>query len=167
MRFGAKLACAGLLAGAVALPLGALASHGKVGLWEITTHMNMGNMMANIPPEALARMREHGVTMPNGQTFTSQHCMTAEEVASEKPPTPRNNSECSMSNMTHTATSFTADMTCSSETMQGRGHVAVTFDSSEHYAGNYTFSGTAQGHPQNMSYTFEGKWISADCGGVK
>lgn len=157
--------CVGLAVVAVALPLGALASHGKVGLWEITTHMSMPN--ANIPPEALARMKAMGMSMPGNQTYSSQHCMTAEEVAQDKPPTPRNNTDCAMTNMTHDAHTFTADMTCSTERMQGHGHVAVSFDSNEHYAGTYTFNGTAEGRPQNMSYSFDGRWISADCGNVK
>ena len=167
MKFGARLACAGMVAGAVAVPLGALASHGKVGLWEVTTHMNMGNMMANIPPEALARMREHGVTMPNNQSFTSQRCMTAADVASDEPPKMRNTDDCKMSNMSHDAHTFTADMVCSTERMNGRGHLSVNFDSSEHYAGTYAFNGTAEGHPQSMTYNFEARWISADCGSVK
>ena len=45
-----RISRAGLILGAVVVPLAALASHGKVGLWEVTTHMNMPNMMANIPP---------------------------------------------------------------------------------------------------------------------
>ena len=164
MRLSTGL-CAGLAVIAVALPLGALASHGKVGLWEISTHMNMST--ANIPPEAMARMKAMGMNMPGNQTFSSQHCMTADEVAQDKPPTPRNNSDCAMTNMTHDAHNFTADMTCSTERMQGHGHVAVNFDSNEHYAGTYTFNGTTEGRPQNMTYSFEGRWISADCGGVK
>lgn len=166
MRISATIASVGLVV-AVAVPLAAVASHGKVGLWEITSHMSMPNMSANIPPEALARMKAMGMSMPGNQTFTSQHCMTAEEVASEKPPTPRSNSDCTMANMSHDAHNFTADMTCSSERMQGHGHVAVSFDSDEHYSGTYTFTGTAEGHPQNMTYNFEGRWISADCGSVK
>src|SRR5438874_9499636 len=113
---------AGLVVGAAAVPLAALASHGKVGLWEITTHMNMPNMMANIPPEALARMKAAGVNMPNNQTYTSQHCMTAAEVAQEKPPPMRNSEDCAMNNMSHDAHNFTADMTCSTGRMQGNGH---------------------------------------------
>jgi hypothetical protein len=166
MRIRAALASAGLIV-AVAVPLTALASHGKVGLWEVTSHMNMPNMMANIPPEALARMKAAGVNMPNNQTYTSQHCMTAEEVAEDKPPTPRNSQDCAMSNMTHDTHNFTADMTCSTERMQGHGHLAVNFDSNEHYIGTYTFNGSMEGHPQNMTYNFEARWISADCGGVK
>ena len=166
MRISVTVASVGLVV-AVAVPLGALASHGKVGLWEITSHVNMPNMSANIPPEALARMKAMGMAMPDNQTFTSQHCMTAEEVASEKAPTPRNSSDCMMSNVGHDAHNFTADMTCNTERVQGQGHVAVNFDSDAHYTGTYTFNGTAQGHPQNMTYNFEGRWIGADCGGVK
>jgi hypothetical protein len=51
--------------------------------------------------------------------------------------------------------------------MQGHGHMSVNFESGEHYAGSYTFNGTMEGHPQNMTYNFEGRWISADCGNVK
>ena len=89
------------------------------------------------------------------------------EVAEDKPPPMRNNEDCAMTNTTHDAHTFTADMTCNTQRMQGRGHMSVNFDSSEHYAGSYTFSGTTEGHPQNMSYNFEARWISADCGGVK
>ena len=166
MRIRAAVASVGLIA-AVAVPLGALASHGKVGLWEITTHMSMPNMSANIPPEAMARMKAMGMNMPGNQSFTTQHCMTAEEVAQDKPPTPRNNSDCTMANMTHDAHNFTADMTCSTERTQGHGHVSVNFDSDEHYAGTYSFNGTVEGRPQNMTMNFEGRWLSTDCGTVK
>ena len=166
MRISAAMASAGLVV-AVVVPLTAVASHGKVGLWEVTTHMNMPNMMANIPPEALARMREHGVNMSPNQTYTSQHCMTAAEVAEDKPPPMRNSEDCQMSNMSHDAHTFTADMVCSTERMQGRGHLSVNFDSTEHYAGTYTFNGTTEGHTQNMTYNFEARWVSADCGNVK
>jgi len=79
----------------------------------------------------------------------------------------RHSEDCAMTNMSHDAHSYTADMTCSTERMQGHGHVAVTFDSNEHYAGTYTFNGSMEGHPQNMTYNFEARWISADCGDVK
>ncbi|MGH6876045.1 MAG: DUF3617 domain-containing protein [Rhizomicrobium sp.] len=146
--------------------MAAFAAHGKPGLWEITTRMNMPGMTAQIPPEALACMRAMGVQMPDSRSFTTQHCMTPEEVAADKPPPMRNNKYCTMNNSRFGAHSFTADMTCSGE-MQGQGHVSVTYDGDEHYSGNYTFTGSAQGHPQNMTTSFEGKWISADCGSVK
>lgn len=165
MLFRNKVLLAGL--GLVALaPLAAVASHGKAGLWEVTTHMDMPGMNAQIPPEALARMQAMGVHMPNAQTFTTQHCMTAAEVATDRPPPMRNAKDCSMANMTHDAHTFAADMVCTGE-MEGQGHVSVTYDSDEHYSGTYEFKGTTHGHAANVTNSFEGKWISADCGSVK
>ena len=150
----------------IALPIAALASHGKAGLWEVTTRMDIPGMNAQIPTEALARMRAMGVQMPNGQTFTSRRCMTVAEVAAEGPPPMRNAQDCKMSNTTHDTHTFAADMICTGE-MQGQGHFAVTYDSGEHYVGTYTFNGSSHGHPANVTNSFEGKWISADCGTVK
>jgi len=98
--------------------------------------------------------------------MTTQHCMTAADVAADKPPPMRNARSCTMSNVTHDAHSFSADMTCTGE-MEGHGHVSVSYDSDVHYSGSYSFSGSAQGHPQSMTTSFEGKWIAADCGTVK
>jgi len=166
MRISVTIASMGLVA-AVAVPLVAFASHGKAGLWEITTHMNMPNMSANIPPDALARMKAMGMAMPGGnQSFSSQICMTAAQVAEDQPPPSRNTKDCTVSNLKHDGHTITADMTCSGE-MQGTGHYEATYDSDEHYSGSYSFTGTAHGHPGNMSSNFEGRWISADCGSVK
>ncbi len=58
----------------------ALASHGKVGLWDITVTMS-GAMhlpdMSKMPPEVLARMKAMGVSS-NGNSMHVQHCMTAQ-----------------------------------------------------------------------------------------
>ena len=156
----------GFVVAAIAAPCIALAAHGKVGLWEISTRVDMPNMMAQIPPEQMARMKAMGVQMPNGQTITSRHCMTAAEVAVDGPPPLRHADDCKMGNMSHDAHTLTADMLCSGE-MQGQGHLTVTYDSNEHYSGSYAFNGTAHGHPQNVNTSFEGRWISADCGSMK
>jgi hypothetical protein len=149
-----------------ALPIAALAARGKAGLWEITTRMSMPNMMAAIPPDRLARMQAMGIHMPNGQTFTAQHCMTADEVASDKPPPMRNTQDCTTTNTTHDAHTLNVDLVCKGD-MDGQGHLTVTYDSDAHYSGNFTFTGSAHGHPSSMSNSFEGRWISADCGSVK
>ncbi|HEX4081253.1 MAG TPA: DUF3617 domain-containing protein [Rhizomicrobium sp.] len=156
----------GLVVGVAALPLVALAAHGKVGLWEVTTHMSMPGMAAQIPPEAMARMKAMGMQMPDAQTFTSQHCMTAEEVAADRPPPMRNAQDCTMTNMSHDAHGFSADMACKGH-MEGQGHITMAYDGDTHYSGSYSFSGTAGGRPQNMTTSFEGKWISPDCGVAK
>jgi hypothetical protein len=50
--------------------------------------------------------------------------------------------------------------------MTGAGHVEVVYSGDSSYTGKMTFAGSAQGHPMNMTNTFSGRWISADCGGV-
>src|SRR4029077_19258890 len=101
MSYISRILRAGLIVGMVAMPLAAVASHGKVGLWEVTTQVNMAGMMANVPPEALARMKAAGMNTSGIQTHSSQQCMTAEEVAQDNPPTPHKNEGCSFANLTH------------------------------------------------------------------
>jgi hypothetical protein len=156
----------GLVLGALAMPVAALAAHGKVGLWEISTRMNMPGMMASMPPDALARMQARGIPMPNGQTFTTQHCMTAEEVAADKPPPMRNSQNCTTAKVAHDARTINIDVVCKGE-MDGQGHFTLTYNSDDHYTGNYTFTGSAHGHPASISTSIEGRWVSADCGSMK
>ena len=59
--------------------------------------------------------------------------------------------------------SFSADMVCAGQS-RGSGHIQVTYDSDAHYAGQMTMSMSAGGQPMKMTNSFEGKWISADCG---
>ncbi|HEY1614654.1 MAG TPA: DUF3617 domain-containing protein [Rhizomicrobium sp.] len=149
--------------GLLVLPVAAFAAHGKAGLWEITSQMNMAGVLS---PEQMAQMQAHGVQMPMAQKMSTQHCMTAAEVAADGPPPMRDQKECKMSNAKYDAHAFTADMICSGE-MTGQGHLAVTFDGNEHYNGTYSFVGSAHGHPANVSVSYEGKWVSPDCGTVK
>lgn len=150
-----------------ALIVPALASHGKVGLWNVTITTNMGGAampdLSHLPPEALAAMRAHGVTM-NGNTMSVQHCMTQEEVNADR-PNMGNMKTCQMSNVVSSNSRFSADVVCTGN-MAGKGHVDFTFDSADHYTGKTTLVGTMEGHPVNTSTAMEGRWVSADCKGV-
>ena len=152
------------IAGMALVPVLALASHGKAGLWEVSFTMNMPNM-PQIPPAQMAQMQAMGVHMPMGHTTTMQRCMTAAEAASDAPP-PAHSKSCTFANVRMSAHNFSGDEICSGE-FQGQGHFSVTYDGDEHYAGTTTISGEANGHPMNVSNSFEGKWLSADCGSVK
>ena len=159
-------------AAAVALIAGsgaALASHGKVGLWEISVETNISGVqmpdLSKLPPEAQEQMRKMGVQM-KGNKITTQHCMTAAEVAMDKMPEMRRDKNCTVGHMSMSGGAMTADMVCSGGEMQGSGHVNVAYDSDSHYMGKMVFIGTAQGQPMSMSNTFEGHWVSADCGTV-
>lgn len=154
---------AGIVALSAIVPGLGLAAHGKVGLWEITTTMNMPNM-PQMSPAQVAQMQAMGMHMPMGQTMTVQHCMTAAEVASDTIQPARN--DCTYSNVKIVGHTFSGDEICHGN-FEGQGHFSVTYDGDEHYSGSTSMNGSAHGHPVSMSNSFEGKWMSADCGGVK
>jgi hypothetical protein len=123
-------------------------------------------MAAMIPPEQMARMRAMGMQMPADRTTTISHCVSAADAANDKPP-PIHNKDCSMSNMTYTARTFSADMVCTGSEMQGQGHVSVNFDGDQHYSGSFAANMSVRGHTVDVTNSFEARWISADCGDVK
>ncbi|MGD0191310.1 MAG: DUF3617 domain-containing protein [Rhizomicrobium sp.] len=149
----------------LALSSTALADHGKAGLWNITSKMTMANM-PQIPPDKLAKMQAMGIQMPTGNSVTTQHCMTAAEVKMDRPPLTGHAKDCTLQNLSISGAAVKADMVCSTGDMQGNGHLSVSYDSDTHYAGQMTFVGTAHGHPADMTNSFEGTWLSADCGSV-
>jgi hypothetical protein len=147
--------------GALALPFAAYASHGKVGLWEVTSTTN-GPQMS---PSQMAQMQAMGMHMPAASSVTVQRCMTAAEVAADAPP-PARNKECTYNNVKVEGHTMSGDMVCTGR-FSGQGRYSVTYDGDEHYSGTSTMSGTADGHAMSNSSSFEGKWISADCGAQK
>lgn len=154
-----------LLAATAASP--ALAGHGKVGLWEVTTTTSGQAMTAQLPPAVLARMRAHGMNM-QGNSFTAQHCMTEDEVKMDKPPPmPKHHGqECKVQNLRTAGKTISADMVCSGNA-NGTGHFSSTYDSPERYSGRMSFNMTVNGHTMAVNNSFEGRWISASCGAVK
>ncbi len=148
-----------------AIPAAALAPHGKPGLWQITTKMNMAGM-PQLTPEQAARMKAMGVHIPTNTTFTVTHCMTPQEATTFKPPPmgrPGHEPLCKMQNMKTDGSSVSADMVCDSRDMKGGGHFALAYDSPEHYTGKVTMSFDSRGHHTASSTSFEAKWLSADC----
>jgi hypothetical protein len=134
----------GLAAAALIATTGsAFADHGKAGLWQVTTTASMPGMAAH--------------------TFSSQQCMTEAEVKSDKLPQTSQNQQCKMTNEKVLGSSFSADMVCTGQA-KGTGHMSVVYDGATHYNGQMTMAMNAGGRPMSMTNTFEGKWVSADCG---
>jgi hypothetical protein len=160
-----KIMLAGAGLALVLAPLAALAAHGKAGLWQITITTEGQNPqmpnMASLPPEVQARMKAMGVQM-GGNAITVQHCQTAEEVARDVPPAGTHNKECTMSNVSYTGGSMTADMVCSGN-FSGTGHVHFVWDSDEHYAGEVSMTGKMNDEQVTHTQKIEGRWLSAQC----
>ena len=156
----------GLTAAALALTSNAaLAGHGKAGLWNVSTTMNMANVQ--MPPEAMAQMKKMGMKMPTARTFVSQICMTQAEVDSDKPPPMgKNDSGCTTHVVNQTGSSMTAQMACTGQ-MKGNGQMQISYTGAEHYVGSYSFKGSMEGQPVDTSTSFKGDWVKPDCGTVK
>jgi hypothetical protein len=160
-----RVAFVGIVLGmALSAPIVAWASHGKPGLWEIKVQTDMDPMqgmpdMSKMPPEVRARIE---AMHKNG--MTARHCMTAAEVASDKPNL-SHNASCKATNVRASGQTFSADLVCSGK-MSGTGHVRTTFASPDHYTSVVTMTGTASGHPVNNAMKIDAHWISPNCGKV-
>ena len=157
-----------IAAAAVLLPVAAFAGHGKPGLWNISTTMQMANM-PQMPPEAMAMMKSRGMSMPGmgGAPITTQICMTQEQVNGDVPPAMHNSAEsCTTKLLSQTATSMKSEVTCHGR-MEGVGQAEMSWRGNEHYEGTYSFKGTMEGQPQAISTRYTGDFVKADCGAVK
>ncbi|HEX3809943.1 MAG TPA: DUF3617 domain-containing protein [Rhizomicrobium sp.] len=143
---------------------GFAAGHGRAGLWTITTRVNMPDM-PKMSPEQMAQMKAAGVNMSGSNTFVAQHCVSAQEAAMDRPPVGQSQHGCSMNNYKFVHGKMSADMTCTGDN-QATGHLDVTYDSDKHYSGAVRMTAMQDGKPLSMTNTFEGKWVSADCGSV-
>jgi len=158
----------GLTAAAIVLaPAAAFAGHGKPGLWNITSTMQMANM-PQMPPEAMAMMKSRGMSVPGmGQPITTQICMTPEQVSGDVPPAMHGRQEnCTTKLLGQTATSMKSEVTCHGR-MEGVGHSEMAWRGNEHYEGTYSFKGSMEGHPQEISTRYTGDFVKTDCGTVK
>ena len=151
----------------ILVPAAAIAAHGRAGLWNVTTSMEMSNM-PQMPPEALAMMKQRGMQMPGmGQPMSTQICMTQEQVNADKPPAMSNHEEsCDTRLLNQSPAMMEAEVTCHGR-MNGVGHVKVAWRGNEHYEGTYNFKGAMGGRPQDMSTHFSGDFVKSDCGSVR
>jgi hypothetical protein len=158
---------AGLAAAILLFPAAAFAGHGKAGLWNVTSSMQMANM-PQMPPEAIAAMKARGMKMPGmGQPMTMQMCMTQEQVNGDVPPAMHNRAEnCSTKLISQTASSMKSEVTCHGR-MDGVGRAEMSWRGNEHYEGTYNFKGSMEGRPQEFSTHYSGDFVKAECGAVK
>ena len=145
--------------------------HGRPGLWTITSTMKMANM-PQIPPEALAMMKQRGMKIPGmgGEPIVSQICMTPQDVAEGALAAQRMQSEhgikCEPRVLNESMSSVTTEIACHGE-MEGVGHSRMSWHGDSHYEGDYSFKGVMHGHPNEISTSFTGNFVKADCGSVK
>ena len=147
----------------------ALAGHGKAGLWQATIQTNSGAIagmpdMSKMPPQVQAQMRARGISM-GGNTMTSKYCMTAAQVAADKPAF-RQASNCKSENVRVSGNSYSADVVCTGK-MNARGHIQINYSSPEHYSGTQTTDMVMKGRTTHTTMNMDARWLSPICGKVK
>ena len=156
-----------LLPALLVLPFTANAAHRKPGLWEGTTTLHFTKGGPQIPPEALARMKQQGIDPSKlfGSPHTYKHCLTPEEAAKDEHPQFGGN--CTTTAATWSGDHFHGEMTCH----QGQHDSHGTFDATlqqggESYAGTMHVEGSDPqlGGDYAMDGSFSGKWMGAQCG---
>jgi hypothetical protein len=133
----------------------AVASHGKVGLWRITSTVELGASTDAKMSAAATKIRAH--------SFSADHCMSHAEASTDALAQPTNKN-CRLTNAKGTALNYSADIICTGD-HGGTAHVTAKYDGPEHFSGTSIFI-AAGSTIANAKTMFEGRWIRADCGKV-
>ena len=170
---GAVLGAAATAAGAATLSL-----HATPGLWQIASTVKIGGMhamamsmsstqMAQMPPEARARMQAAMAAMDGTHVNTMTSCVTEKDLA--RPFHPEGNEPgetCQETVVTATASDQEIDLVCSGKrSMQGKVHFEMPTPTTMH--GHMEVTAVENGHPMTISTQLDGHWLGADCAAAK
>ena len=153
----------------------------KPGLWEIENRMQGGGAqmdqavaqmqreLANMSPEQRKMvqdmMAKQGMGMGAGGAggLSRKICMTPEMARRSEIPV-QQDGNCKQVSSSRSGNTMKFSFTCADPASSGEG--TVTFVSPEAFQTRLTVQ-TGQGSSDKMSLEGSGKWLSADCGGVK
>jgi len=174
-----------LLAGATLLHLSAALAESppiKPGLWEVTTSSpqingqtmpdmsaQMAEQMKKMPPQMRqqieAQMKAKGVQMApaGGGGMAVRVCITQEALAQNR--WQQTEGRCQNTAMNKSGATWTWSFTCTEPPASGEGR--TTFQGNEAYVNELHMNTERKGKPMSTVMTHRGKWLSADCGGLK
>jgi Protein of unknown function (DUF3617) len=141
----------------------------KMGLWQTKETSTMTGFQ--IPPDVAARLKAMGRPVPGAepQTVVSQSCLTPEKWKDMFRHMQRN-PDCQFTNEHQSSTGMSADMACKSAdgSTSSRGHIEVSFTTSEKMTGKVHAEAMRQSQPQPivMDMKFESAYHGADCQGI-
>ncbi len=165
-----------------ALAPGVMAQTARPGLWE-STHKMGGNPKMDA---AMAQMEKQMAAMPADQRKMMQDmmakqgvaiggaaagggtvvkvCISKEMAERQQMPT-QTQGECTTTISDKTASSMKMRFVCKNPPSTGEG--VYTFAGDTAYTMKMNFSSTVKGKPETMTMEGSGKWLAADCGGLK
>ena len=146
----------------------------KPGLWEDTVTTQASGMMAAIPDDVLAKMpperRAQMEAMMKGAMapHTIKACVTPDQIKNARFYQDRSNNACKQTISSSTSDSIAFHMECNtgrSKTVAD-GHFQAL--NTETVKGEITgTTTTAEGRTIPSKTTFNGKWLSSDCGNLQ
>ncbi|QEA12828.1 DUF3617 domain-containing protein [Comamonas flocculans] len=155
----------------------------KPGLWEVQGSMKtssgrleaaMAQMqaeLAKMPPEQRRQMeqmmRANGMGAGgNAMNHTVKICMTQKDVDLDQI---KSSDDCTHKVRRSGPKTLQMSFQCTGSDGSGpsSGEGTVNLDSPTAYRGQYKMRTTADGQPEQMDFSQQGKWLSADCGKVK
>jgi len=165
---GANLACA-----ADHTPLNL-----KVGEWEYSVTMKMAGMpqapqqIPQIPPEQLAKlppeqrakieaMMKNAGNLGSGKPIVNRHCLKKEDMANFNPT--GMSKTCNSTITSSSGSRFEAKVECNDPDNKTTSTIVAEALSAESMKFTMVSSGTANGHPTNMTISGTGKWIGEAC----
>lgn len=168
------LACAaaGAAAAASAVTLVPLAI--RPGLWQMTVQSQTSGM-PGIPPEALAHMTpqqkariQAQMAAANGP-HTFRQCVTAEELRKgwDWNRSRSSNERCTRTLVTSTASAMSMRLQCTGRNTSSTGSIQFAAVGPGAVHGNVDFRVTTSNRTMTVKSTMNGKWLGADCAGIK
>ena len=170
---GTTAMIAGLTAALVAQ--GAPKINIKMGLWEVTSTTNMSGDVpmpdtSQMTPQQAAALKAAMGGMMGPHSTTLKECLTKEKFDQGMLTDQKN---CKTTIGTNTATVLEVQMACDmgqgSQGSQGKMSGLMHFEAPTPETMAGTFKGTSSMGAQTMNITgtYAGKWVAADCGSVK
>lgn len=152
------------------------------GLWEHAMTMKSGSgqveqgmaqmqqELARMPPEQrkmveqMMASRGVGVGAAPGAPTTLKLCITPEQAARDEMP--QHDGRCKQTSMQRSGNTMRFTFACSGEPPSS-GEGEFTLESPKAHSGKLVVTTTAKGKPERMEMQTRGRWLAADCGGVK
>lgn len=152
----------------------------KLGLWETRTSTHLGGVtmpaMPVIPAETLAKMppaqreqveaamKARGAGGP--MSTTTKYCITPEQLNNPMAFS-RGDRSCKSKMVSSSSTRQQVHVDCDHEGRKTAGDLTIERIDPRHIKGNMAMKGDMNGHPVDMTMSFDSRWLSSDCGNVK
>jgi hypothetical protein len=177
LAFALAIIGAGLVRAADPTPLNL-----KVGEWEYSVTMKMTGMpqvpqqMPQIPPEQLAKlppeqrarveaMMKNAGNIAAGKPTVNRRCLKNEDLANFNPTAL--SKTCKTAITSSSGSRFEAKVECNDPDNKTTSSIVAEALGPESMTFTMVSSGTANGHPMNMTVNGTGKWLGAACTDTK